>query len=149
MEWKPSLLATLISCAIFNTHAGIMRGDVSVQDYRDFAENKGKYTPGAENIEVFKLDGTSAGILNFPMPDLSSTDDYATGTLVAPSYIVSVAHNTKFTSSKFGNGAKYAYSYKFIARNDDPGYFQYQQRLSSDDEGINSWQGNAGIRVTF
>ena len=56
------------------------------------------------------------------MPDLSSTDDYATGTLVPPSYIVSVAHNTKFTSSKFGNGAKYAYSYKFIARNDDPGY---------------------------
>lgn len=27
--------------------------------------------------------------------------------------------------------------------------FQYQQRLSSDDEGINSWQGNAGVKVTF
>ncbi|TBL52219.1 autotransporter domain-containing protein, partial [Obesumbacterium proteus] len=26
---------------------------------------------------------------------------------------------------------------------------QYQQRLSNDDEGINSWQANVGIRVTF
>ncbi|MNN62837.1 hypothetical protein D3C81_1781700 [compost metagenome] len=27
--------------------------------------------------------------------------------------------------------------------------FQYQQRLSSNDEGISSWQGNVGVRVTF
>lgn len=120
MAWKPSLLTTLISCSIFNTHAGLMREDVSVQDYRDFAENLGEYTPGAENIEVFKTDGTSAGLLNFPIPDFSSTDDTAVATLVSPSHIVSVAHNGGYKSVKYGNAAKYSYSYKIISRNEDP-----------------------------
>ena len=120
MEWKPSVLATLISCAIFNTHAGVMREDVSVQDYRDFGENLGKYTPGAENVEVFKTDGTSAGFLNFPIPDFSSTDDSAVATLISPSHIVSVAHNGGYKSVKYGNNAKYSYTYQLISRNVDP-----------------------------
>jgi len=115
MEWKPSVLATLISCAIFNTHAGVMREDVSVQDYRDFGENLGKYTPGAENVEVFKTDGTSAGFLNFPIPDFSSTDDSAVATLISPSHIVSVAHNGGYKSVKYGNNAKYSYTYQLIS----------------------------------
>ncbi|WP_196296658.1 S6 family peptidase [Hafnia alvei] len=96
-----------------------MREDVSVQDYRDFAENLGKYTPGAENVEVFKTDGTSAGMLNFPIPDFGASDDSAVATLVAPSYIVSVAHNTGYGGVKFGNGAKYSIGYKIINRNVD------------------------------
>lgn len=120
MEWKPNLFVTLLSCVIFNTDAGVMREDVSVQDYRDFAENRGKYTPGAENIEVFKTDGTSAGFLNFPMPDFSASDDSAVATLISPSHIVSVAHNGGYGGVKYGNGAKYSFGYKIISRNVDP-----------------------------
>ena len=53
MKWKPKVFSLLTSIIISNANAGIMREDVSVQDYRDFAENLGKYTPGAENVEVF------------------------------------------------------------------------------------------------
>jgi serine protease autotransporter len=42
MKWKPKLLSRLIALAVFDADAGIMREDVSVQDYRDFAENLGK-----------------------------------------------------------------------------------------------------------
>ncbi|MCE9915456.1 S6 family peptidase [Obesumbacterium proteus] len=117
MKWKPKVFSLLTSIIISNANAGIMREDVSVQDYRDFAENLGKYTPGTENIEVFKTDGTSAGILDFPIPDFGASDDSAVATLVAPSYIVSVAHNTGYGGVKFGNGAKYSISYKIINRN--------------------------------
>lgn len=120
MKWKPKVFSLLTSIIISNANAGIMREDVSVQDYRDFAENLGKYTPGAENVEVFKTDGTSAGILDFPIPDFGASDDSAVATLVAPSYIVSVAHNTGYGGVKFGNGAKYSVSYKIINRNVDP-----------------------------
>ncbi|WP_279157007.1 S6 family peptidase, partial [Obesumbacterium proteus] len=117
MKWTKSLFTLLLPITISNTNASIMREDVSIQDYRDFAENLGKYTPGAENVEVFKTDGTSAGILNFPIPDFGASDDSAVATLVAPSYIVSVAHNTGYGGVKFGNGAKYSISYKIINRN--------------------------------
>ncbi|ANC40673.1 hypothetical protein A6V27_10010 [Hafnia alvei] len=119
MKWKPKVFSLLTSIIISNANAGIMREDVSVQDYRDFAENLGKYTPGAENVEVFKTDGTSAGMLNFPIPDFGASDDSAVATLVAPSYIVSVAHNTGYGGVKFGNGAKYSIGYKIINRNVD------------------------------
>ena len=120
MKWKPKVFSLLTSIIISHANAGIMREDVSVQDYRDFAENLGKYTPGAENVEVFKTDGTSAGILDFPIPDFGASDDTAVATLVAPSYIVSVAHNGGYTGVKFGNGAKYSVNYKIINRNVDP-----------------------------
>lgn len=55
MKWKPKLLSSLVLLAIFDANAGIMREDVAVQDYRDFAENLGKYSAGEENIEVFKM----------------------------------------------------------------------------------------------
>ncbi|TBL52146.1 hypothetical protein EYY98_06955, partial [Obesumbacterium proteus] len=117
MKWKPKVFSLLTSIIISHANASIMREDVSVQDYRDFAENLGKYTPAAENVEVFKTDGTSAGILDFPIPDFGASDDSAVATLVAPSYIVSVAHNTGYGGVKFGNGAKYSVSYKIINRN--------------------------------
>ncbi|CAM3790793.1 S6 family peptidase [Rahnella victoriana] len=122
MAWKPKLLSSLIALAIFDADAGIMREDVAVQDYRDFAENLGKYLPGEENIEVFKKDGTSAGILNFPMPDFGAVNSLGFATLISPSYVASVAHNTGYTSVDFGNHAKYRTTYKLISRNIHPAY---------------------------
>lgn len=123
MKWKPKLLSSLIALALFDADAGVMREDVAVQDYRDFAENLGKYGAGEENVEVFKTDGTSAGILNFPMPDFGAVSSLGFATLISPSYIVSVAHNGGYTSVDFGNHAKYRTTYKLINRNIDPEYY--------------------------
>ncbi len=122
MKWKPKLLSSLIALALFDADAGIMREDVAVQDYRDFAENLGKYVVGEENIEVFKMDGTSAGVLNFPMPDFGGINSQGFATVIAPSYVVSVAHNGGYNSVDFGNNAKYKTTYKLISRNIDPAY---------------------------
>ena len=130
MKWQPKVFSLLTSIIISNANAGIMREDVSVQDYRDFAENLGKYTPGAENVEVFKTDGTSAGILDFPIPDFGASDDTAVATLIAPSYIVSVAHNGGYTGVRFGNGAKYNYKYTIINRNIDSARDFHTPRLN-------------------
>lgn len=108
-------------CSFFTSSpllAGIMREDVSVQDYRDFAENLGKYSVGKENIEVFKTDDTSAGFLNFPMPDFGAIASAGYATLLFPSYIVSVKHNGGYKSVDFGNNAKYKTTYQLINRNE-------------------------------
>lgn len=120
MKWKKKVLASLVSLALCDANAGVMREDVSVQDYRDFAENKGKYIPGATNIVVYKTDGTTAGTLDFPIPDFSVSDSLGIATLVAPSYITSVKHNTGYTQVDFGNNAKYKTNYKLINRNNHP-----------------------------
>lgn len=122
MTWKPKLLSSLIALALFDIDAAVMREDVSVQDYRDFAENLGKYSPGKEGVEVLKKDGTPAGKLNFPIPDFSAIDSNGIATLTHSSYIASVAHNGGYQSVNFGNKAKYNTEYQIINRNDDPAY---------------------------
>ncbi len=111
-----------VFCCTFFTStsliAGIMREDVSVQDYRDFAENLGKYAVSTKNIEVFKTDGTSAGFLNFPMPDFGAVASSGYATLLFPSYIVSVKHNGGYDAVDFGNNAKYKTTYQLINRNE-------------------------------
>lgn len=37
--------------------AGIVRSDIAYQIYRDFAENKGLFVPGATDIPVYDKDG--------------------------------------------------------------------------------------------
>ncbi|WP_034945743.1 S6 family peptidase [Erwinia oleae] len=110
----------LFVCSLFSAvplHAGVMRHDIAVQDYRDFAENKGKYKVDATGVAVTRKDNTLAGYLDFPLPDFSAvnTDGYAT--LIYPSYIVSVKHNGGYQTTSWGNKAKYATSYKLINRN--------------------------------
>lgn len=122
MKWKPKLLSSLIALALFDVEAAVMREDVAVQDYRDFAENLGKYGVGKENVEVFKKDGSSAGKLNFPIPDFGAMDSLGIATLTHPSYIASVAHNGGYQSVDFGNNAKYKTTYQIINRNVDPAY---------------------------
>ncbi|MGK6327742.1 S6 family peptidase, partial [Erwinia sp. DT-104] len=95
-----------------------MREDVPVQDYRDFAENLGKYGVGKENVSVYKTDGTLAGVLNFPIPDFGAVVSGGYATLFSPSFLVSVKHNTGYQSVDFGNDAKYKTIYKVINRNE-------------------------------
>lgn len=73
-----------------------MRDDVDYQIFRDFAENKGKFSVGATNVEVRDKDNHSLGNAlpnGIPMIDFSVVDvNKRIGTLVDPQYIVSVKH---------------------------------------------------------
>ncbi|AMG52089.1 S6 family peptidase [Citrobacter amalonaticus] len=83
--------------------ASVAGSEVNYQTYRDFAENKGLFKPGAENIPLYDKNGSIVTTLNkAPMIDFSSTDTNGIGTLVAPQYIVSVKHNVGYKQVKFG-----------------------------------------------
>ncbi len=113
-----ALCCTFFICT--KSYAGIMRHDVDVQEYRDFAENLGNYSVGLTNVPVYKKDGTLSGYLDFAMPDFGMVANYGYSTLVAPSYMASARHNTGYQSVTFGKGAQYAATYKLINRNETP-----------------------------
>ncbi|WP_244557137.1 S6 family peptidase [Pantoea deleyi] len=96
-----------------------MLNNIDVQQYRDFAENLGKYKVGEENIAVYNKDGSLSGYLDFPMPDFGGVANLGYATLISPSYIASVKHNTGYKTVSFGNGASYSTTYKLINRNED------------------------------
>ncbi|HAM3596342.1 TPA: autotransporter outer membrane beta-barrel domain-containing protein [Escherichia coli] len=112
--------AIIIIVAMYHL-AGISVAEASVvnnllpyQTYRDFAENKGVFTPGAEYIELYDNSGSLLSTLNqAPMPDFSSVDRLlGVATLVDPQYIVSVKHNGSYTSVRFGTS-----NYTIVDRN--------------------------------
>lgn len=113
-----ALCCTFFICT--KSYAGIMRHDVDVQEYRDFAENLGNYSVDLTNIPVYKMDGTLSGYLDFAMPDFGMVANYGYSTLVAPSYVASARHNTGYQSVAFGKGAQYGATYKLINRNETP-----------------------------
>ncbi|EMO7867635.1 autotransporter outer membrane beta-barrel domain-containing protein, partial [Citrobacter amalonaticus] len=83
--------------------ASVAGSEVNYQTYRDFAENKGPFKPGTENIPLYDKNGNLVTTLNkAPMIDFSSTDTNGIGTLVAPQYIVSVKHNVGYNQVKYG-----------------------------------------------
>ena len=113
-----ALYCTFFICT--KSYAGIMRHDIHVQEYRDFAENLGKYSVGLTNIPVCKMDDSLSGYVDFAMPDFGMVANYGYSTLVAPSYVASARHNTGYQSVGFGKGAQYGATYKLINRNESP-----------------------------
>lgn len=121
-----SYLAAFVSLAVsLPLSASLMRSDIDLQYYRDFAENKGRFTAGESNIEIKNKQGKSLGhLLNgVPMPDLSAANrNLGIATLVEPQYLVSVAHNTIYKSVEFGaagdNPDAHHYVYHIVDRND-------------------------------
>ncbi|WP_425005841.1 S6 family peptidase [Pantoea agglomerans] len=95
-----------------------MLNDIDVQDYRDFAENLGSYNVGRINAPVYRKDGSQSDYLDFPMPDFGGVSSMGYATLISPSYIVSVKHNSGYKTVAFGNGAQYATTYNLINRNE-------------------------------
>ncbi len=136
LTFKKTLLAGLISCvgatATQFAYSSVVREDVDYQDFRDFAENKGRFTVGATNIQVHDKDGNLLGeVLNgAPMPDLSATSHIGTHTVFDPQYVVSVAHNERvgFRSMNFGieNNSRHndadRFNYMFVRLNTYPSY---------------------------
>ncbi|HHF7304715.1 TPA: S6 family peptidase [Haemophilus influenzae] len=90
------------------TEAALVRNDVDYQIFRDFAENKGKFSVGATNVEVRDKDSQRLGTAlpkDIPMIDFSVVDvDKRIATLVNPQYVVGVKHVSNGVSElHFGN----------------------------------------------
>lgn len=113
--WQAGFWLLLLCSGSTLTYASIVNGEYNYQTYRDFAENKGEFTPDTSGIKIYKKNnntGVPDMVLHPPMPDFSSVDKSGIATLLAPSYIVSVAHNVGFTGVSYGST-----SYKLVSRN--------------------------------
>ncbi|WP_277611769.1 S6 family peptidase, partial [Escherichia coli] len=94
------LIGTIVS---FPIYASVVGTSLPYQTYRDFAENKGVFQAGAENVPLYDKNGNPVTTLNkAPMIDFSSNDSTGVATLVSPQYVVSVKHNGGYQYVKFG-----------------------------------------------
>lgn len=126
---QAGVLLALLFTASPVVYSSEVSNQITYQTFRDFAENRGEFTPGARDIRIYKNNGEVAGELNkAPMPDFSSADfGYAVATLVSPQYIVSVKHNGGYTGVRFGNGQNH---YDIVDRNNHPSLDFHAPRLN-------------------
>ncbi|WP_283939372.1 S6 family peptidase, partial [Escherichia coli] len=108
--------------------AGTVNNELGYQLFRDFAENKGAFRPGATDIAIYNKQGELVGTLNkAAMPDFSSVDsDIGVATLINPQYIASVKHNGGYTNVSFGDGEN---RYNIVDRNNAPSLDFHAPRL--------------------
>ncbi|EOX4871057.1 S6 family peptidase [Haemophilus influenzae] len=108
-KFKLNFIALTVAYALTPyTEAALVRDDVDYQIFRDFAENKGKFSVGATNVEVRDKNNHSLGNAlpnGIPMIDFSVVDvDKRIATLVNPQYVVGVKHVSNGVSElHFGN----------------------------------------------
>ncbi|AGV10862.1 MULTISPECIES: adhesion and penetration autotransporter Hap [Haemophilus] len=122
--FRLNFLTACISLGIVSqAWAGHTYFGIDYQYYRDFAENKGKFTVGAKNIEVYNKNGNLVGtsMTKAPMIDFSVVSRGGYATLVGEQYIVSVAHNGGYTDADFGaegvNPDQHRFTYQIAKRN--------------------------------
>ena len=126
-----NLLTACISLGIASqAWAGHTYSGINYQNYRDFAENKGKFTVGAQNIDIYHKNGNLIGtvLTKAPMIDFSVVSTNGVAALVGDQYIVSVAHNGGYRDVEFGaegrNPDQHRYSYQIVKRNNyKPGQY--------------------------
>ena len=121
---QPTFIALFVALNVTPAaFAGHVYSGVDYQYFRDFAENKGKFTPGAQNIAVVNKKGESIGTMmqNAPMIDFSVVSRNGVAALVGDQYIVSVAHNVGYRNVDFGmegnNPDQHRFSYNIVKRN--------------------------------
>nr|WP_105891402.1 S6 family peptidase [Haemophilus influenzae]PRJ57514.1 Immunoglobulin A1 protease autotransporter precursor [Haemophilus influenzae] len=107
-KFKLNFIALTVAYALTPyTEGALVRDDVDYQIFRDFAENKGKFSVGATNVEVRDKNNQRLGTAlpkDIPMPDFSSVDvDLRVATLLKPQYVVGVKHVSKVDKLHFGN----------------------------------------------
>ena len=122
--FKPKFIAAFVALNLSPmAFAGQVYSGVDYQYFRDFAENKGKFRPGAQNIEVVNKKGESIGTMmqNAPMIDFSVVSRNGVAALVGDQYIVSVAHNVGYSGVDFGmegsNPDQHRFGYNIVKRN--------------------------------
>ncbi|EIR5653741.1 hemoglobin-binding protease autotransporter Hbp, partial [Escherichia coli] len=108
--------------------AGTVNNELGYQLFRDFAENKGMFRPGATNIAIYNKQGEFVGTLDkAAMPDFSAVDsEIGVATLINPQYIASVKHNGGYTNVSFGDGEN---RYNIVDRNNAPSLDFHAPRL--------------------
>ncbi|MEX4154853.1 IgA-specific serine endopeptidase autotransporter IgaA1 [Haemophilus influenzae] len=108
-KFKLNFIALTVAYALTPyTEAALVRDDVDYQIFRDFAENKGRFSVGATNVEVRDKNNHSLGNVlpnGIPMIDFSVVDvDKRIATLINPQYVVGVKHVSNGVSElHFGN----------------------------------------------
>lgn len=108
-KFKLNFIALTVAYALAPyTEAALVRDDVDYQIFRDFAENKGRFSVGATNVEVRDKNNQSLGNAlpnGIPMIDFSVVDvDKRIATLINPQYVVGVKHVSNGVSElHFGN----------------------------------------------
>ena len=122
--FRLNFLTACVSLGIVSqAWAGHTYFGIDYQYYRDFAENKGKFTVGAKNIEVYNKNGNLVGtsMTKAPMIDFSVVSRNGVAALVGDQYIVSVAHNVGYTNVDFGaegqNPDQHRFTYQIVKRN--------------------------------
>lgn len=122
--FRLNFLTACVSLGIVSqAWAGHTYFGIDYQYYRDFAENKGKFSVGAKNIEVYNKEGHLVGtsMTKAPMIDFSVVSRNGVAALVGDQYIVSVAHNVGYTNVDFGaegqNPDQHRFTYKIVKRN--------------------------------
>lgn len=122
--FRLNFLTACISLGIVSqAWAGHTYFGIDYQYYRDFAENKGKFTVGAKNIDVYNKEGQLVGtsMTKAPMIDFSVVSRNGVAALVGDQYIVSVAHNGGYNSVDFGaegqNPDQHRFTYQIVKRN--------------------------------
>ena len=108
--------------------AGTVNNELDYQLFRDFAENKGKFSLGSIGIAIYNKQGELVGTLDkAAMPDFSAVDsEIGVATLINPQYIVSVKHNGGYTNVSFGDGENH---YNIVDRNNAPSLDFHAPRL--------------------
>ncbi|HGF6376982.1 TPA: S6 family peptidase [Escherichia coli] len=109
--------------------AGTVNNELGYQLFRDFAENKGMFRPGATNIAIYNKQGEIVGTLDkVAMPDFSAVDsEIGVATLINPQYIASVKHNGGYTNVSFGDGEN---RYNIVDRNNSSSLDFHAPRLN-------------------
>ncbi|HAW8459769.1 TPA: S6 family peptidase, partial [Escherichia coli] len=114
----------------FSVGASILSAEIDYQIFRDFAENKGIFRPGATDITIYNKQGELIGTLNkASMPDFSSVNVKSApgvATLINPQYIASVKHNGGYKSVRFGDGENL---YSIVDRNNSSSVDFHAPRL--------------------
>lgn len=110
--------------------AGTVNNELEYQLFRDFAENKGAFRPGATDIAIYNKRGELVGTLNkAAMPDFSSVNvksNPGVATLINPQYVASVKHNGGYKNVSFGDGEN---RYNIVDRNNAPSLDFHAPRL--------------------
>ncbi|EFA7793820.1 autotransporter outer membrane beta-barrel domain-containing protein, partial [Escherichia coli] len=111
-------VALSVSLSALPGEASTVSAEIPYQTFRDFAENKGVFTPGAIGIEIKDKNGNLTGVLNTPMIDFSSLSRDGHTTLVHPGYGVSAKHGRlqSLKTATFG----YNTEYKIVNNNHAP-----------------------------
>ncbi|HAO1957736.1 hypothetical protein H5T09_26430 [Escherichia coli] len=87
-----------------------------IRDYLDFAQNKGVFTAGNENISIIKKDGSVYRLPEVPFPDFSPVSNKGASTSIGGAYSVTATHN-QITHHAIATQSWGQTNYKYVDRN--------------------------------